>query len=83
MQRRRLTTIWGLTPIPGSQSRCSPRRPRALATGRSGHMAHQMATLGEPFASGNAFYNWFSDCAHTAGLAKGPSPHGLRKAAAR
>lgn len=38
---------------------------------------------GAPFASGNAFYNWFQDCADKAGIEKGKSPHGLRKAAAR
>ena len=38
---------------------------------------------GAPFASTTAFYNWFVDTARVAGLPKGMSPHGLRKAAAR
>lgn len=38
---------------------------------------------GQPFASTTAFYNWFVDVTRAAGLAKGLSPHGLRKAAAR
>ena len=39
-----------------------------------------MTEAGRPFASGNAFYNWFVDCARKAGIAAGLSPHGLRKA---
>jgi integrase len=37
---------------------------------------------GKPF-SVNGFYNWFADAAKDAGLPKGCSPHGLRKAACR
>ncbi len=47
----------------------------------TGHATFLVTRLGQPFASGNAFYNWFIDCARAAGVSK--SPHGLRKAAAR
>ena len=60
-----------------------PALAEVLAASRSGHMAFLVTALGKPFASGNAFYNWFADCARAAGIAKGLSPHGLRKAAAR
>lgn len=42
-----------------------------------------MTEAGAPFASGGAFYNWFMDCAAKAGIGRGLSPHGLRKATAR
>lgn len=42
-----------------------------------------MTQAGQPFASGNAFYNWFKDCAIKAGVQAKLGPHGLRKAAAR
>ncbi|WP_395495132.1 tyrosine-type recombinase/integrase [Acetobacter sp. KSO5] len=45
--------------------------------------AFLMTQQGKPFASGNAFYNWFKDCARDAGIEGKLSPHGLRKAAAR
>jgi integrase len=51
------------------------------ACGLSGTTTFLVTQKGEPFASGNAFYNWFTDRARDAGVAK--SPHGLRKAAAR
>lgn len=47
----------------------------------SGTSAFLITQKGDPFASGNAFYNWFTDRAREAGVEK--SPHGLRKAAAR
>jgi integrase len=47
----------------------------------SGTSAFLITQAGNPFASGNAFYNWFTDQARAAGVGK--SPHGLRKAAAR
>lgn len=55
----------------------------AISAHAGGHLAFLVTQAGEPFASGTAFYNWFSDCAEKAGLAPGLSPHGLRKAAAR
>lgn len=59
----------------------------ALRAAIDAHPAGQLTFLvtqtGKPFASGNAFYNWFIDCARKAGIAPGLSPHGLRKAAAR
>jgi integrase len=47
------------------------------------HLTFLMTEQGRPFASGNAFYNWFVDCARKAGLAEGLSPHGLRKSIGR
>lgn len=47
----------------------------------SGTSTFLVTRLGQPFASGNAFYNWFIECVRAAGVSK--SPHGLRKAAAR
>mgnify|MGYP001166927224 CR=1 FL=1 len=45
--------------------------------------AFLMTQQGKPFASGNAFYNWFKECAVKAGIQSRLGPHGLRKAAAR
>lgn len=45
--------------------------------------AFLMTQAGQPFASGNAFYNWFKECAIKAGVQAKLGPHGLRKAAAR
>lgn len=45
-------------------------------------MTFLMTATGAGFASGNAFYNWFMDCARAAGI-EGRSPHGMRKACAR
>ena len=57
---------------------------RAILEAAEGdHLAFLTTHTGAPFASGNAFYNWFMDCAAKAGVAKGLPPHGLRKAAAR
>jgi integrase len=62
-----------------------PMHPELAAAIRtcvvSGHTTFLVTRKGDPFASGNAFYNWFIDCARAAGVTK--SPHGLRKAAAR
>ena len=51
-----------------------------LATLKGDHLAFLMTERGAPFASGNAFYNWFKDCVAKAGLSLDLSPHGLRKA---
>lgn len=47
------------------------------------HLTFLVTQYGKPFASGNAFYNWFIDRASAAGIEAGLSPHGLRKASAR
>lgn len=60
-----------------------PALREAIDAHPSGHLAFMVTEAGRPFASGNAFYNWFTDCARKAGIAPGMSPHGLRKAAAR
>lgn len=49
----------------------------------SDHLTFLTTELGKPFASGNAFYNWFVGCCRSADLPAGLSPHGLRKASAR
>ncbi|TPG44225.1 hypothetical protein EAH89_27805 [Roseomonas nepalensis] len=54
----------------------------AMAAHEGGHLAFLVTQAGEPFTA-TGFYNWFVDCAAKAGLSKGLSPHGLRKAAAR
>ena len=45
------------------------------------HLTFLVTETGAPFASGNAFYNWFRWAAGKAGVSK--PPHGLRSAAAR
>ncbi len=60
-----------------------PTLREAIDACPSDHLTFLMTETGKPFASGNAFYNWFIDCARKAGIAPGLSPHGLRKAAAR
>lgn len=47
------------------------------------HLAFLTTEKGAAFASGGAFYNWFTWACGKAGLPKGLSPHGLRKATAR
>lgn len=54
-----------------------------LALASKKHLAFLATERGAPFASGTGFYNWFSECAAKAGIPKGMSPHGLRKATAR
>jgi integrase len=60
-----------------------PELRAELAAAPAGHLAFLVTEQGRPFASGTAFYNWFKDCAAKAGVARGLSPHGLRKATAR
>lgn len=64
-----------------------PLHPQLLAAMDAIPAEHLTTILttaaGQPFASGNAFYNWFVACAREAGIRPGLSPHGLRKAAAR
>jgi integrase len=57
-----------------------PTLAEVLATCPSAHLAFLVTESRRPFASGNAFYNWFVDCARRAGIPAGLSPHGLRKA---
>ena len=40
-------------------------------------------SFGQPFKTAAGFGNWFRQCCDEAGLAKGLSAHGLRKATAR
>lgn len=63
-----------------------PMHPQLLAAievGPCGEQAFLVTQTGKPFASGNAFYNWFKECAIKAGVQAKLGPHGLRKAAAR
>lgn len=60
-----------------------PALAEAIAAHSRGHLAFLMTERAQPFASGTAFYNWFTWAARQAGIDKGMSPHGLRKAAAR
>jgi len=53
------------------------------AAAPAGHLAFLITELGHPFASANAFYQWFKPLVVQAGLPTNLSPHGLRKAAAR
>lgn len=60
-----------------------PQLAAAIDASPAEHLTFLMTEAGRPFASGNAFYNWFSRCAQAADIPVGLSPHGLRKAAAR
>ncbi len=59
-----------------------PELRRVIDASPSGHLTFLVTALGKPFAP-VVFTNWFREAAHKAGLPKGCSPHGLRKAAAR
>ena len=59
-----------------------PELRAALATLPAGQMTFLVTHAGVPFTA-SGFTNWFRDAANAAGLPKGCSPHGLRKAAAR
>lgn len=54
----------------------------ALDACPSDHLTFLVTQQGKPFTPAG-FSNWFTDRARDAGLPKGCSPHGLRKAAAR
>lgn len=60
-----------------------PELKEVLEQHPSDREAFLMTQQGKPFASGNAFYNWFKECAVKAGIQAKLGPHGLRKAAAR
>jgi site-specific recombinase XerD len=57
--------------------------PEASAVSVSGGTTFLRTNSGRPFASAASFGNWFRDCCNAAGLYKGLSAHGLRKATAR
>ena len=48
----------------------------------NGNLTFLVAALGKPFSPAG-FTNWFRECCNEAGLPRGCSPHGLRKAASR
>ena len=54
----------------------------ALAAHPTEHLTFLVTRSGAPFTAAG-FTNWFRDSCNAAGLPKGCSPHGLRKAAAR
>jgi integrase len=54
----------------------------ALASMPSNYLTFLTTSLGKPFTAAG-FTNWFREACNAAGLPKGTSAHGLRKAAAR
>jgi len=54
----------------------------ALAAMPSNHLTFLTTAFGKPFVAAG-FTNWFREACNAAGLPKGTSAHGLRKAAAR
>lgn len=59
-----------------------PRLVASIAAFNSGHLTYIVTKDGDPY-SARGFGNWFNDSAQDAGLEKGRTAHGLRKAAAR
>lgn len=59
-----------------------PRLVASIAAFNSGHLTFIVTKDGDPY-SARGFGNWFNDSAQDAGLDKGRTAHGLRKAAAR
>lgn len=59
-----------------------PRLVASIAAFNSGHLTYIVTKDGDPY-SARGFGNWFNDSAQAAGLEKGRTAHGLRKAAAR
>ena len=59
-----------------------PELAAALNAAPRDHLTFLVTANGQPFTP-TGFYNWFVDCARKAGLPKGCSPHGLRKAISR
>jgi integrase len=59
-----------------------PDLQAALAAMPSNHLTFLTTLFGKPFAAAG-FTNWFREACNAAGLPKGTSAHGLRKAAAR
>lgn len=60
-----------------------PDLAASLAAIEHDHLTFLVTRDGAPFASGNAFFNWFKWATAKASLPANLSPHGLRKAAAR
>ncbi|MDQ1079726.1 tyrosine-type recombinase/integrase [Pseudoroseomonas cervicalis] len=60
-----------------------PELRRVLEATQGEHLTFLTTQAGASFASPTGFYNWFVEVTQAAGLPKGLSPHGLRKAAAR
>jgi integrase len=58
-----------------------PLAQAIAAQGPTAHLAFLLNERGEPFASGNAFGNWFKDRCREAGIPHWTA-HGVRKAAA-
>ena len=58
-----------------------PELDAALVAASPDHLTYLVTEQGRPFTA-NGFYNWFVDRCRAAGLPKGCSPHGLRKAGA-
>jgi integrase len=59
-----------------------PDLQAALAAMPSNHLTFLTTAFGKPFVAAG-FTNWFREACNAAGLPKGTSAHGLRKAAAR
>lgn len=59
-----------------------PDLQAALDGTPSNHLTFLTTSLGKPFTAAG-FTNWFREACNAAGLPKGTSAHGLRKAAAR
>jgi len=59
-----------------------PELQAVLDATPSNHLTFLTTASGKPFTAAG-FTNWFRDCCNVAGLPKGTSAHGLRKAACR
>jgi integrase len=59
-----------------------PELQAVLDATPSNHLTFLTTSLGKPFSAAG-FTNWFRECCNEAGLPKGTSAHGLRKAACR
>jgi integrase len=59
-----------------------PKLREIIEASRSGHLTFLVTAAGKPFTA-PGFTNWFRDMCNAAGLPKGLSVHGLRKATAR
>lgn len=59
-----------------------PELQAVLDATLSNHLTFLTTSLGKPFSAAG-FTNWFRECCNEAGLPKGTSAHGLRKAACR
>ena len=64
------------------QSRSTPDLQIALDAMKLNHLTFMITCAGKPFTA-PGFTNWFRKACNAAGLSKGTSAHGLRKAACR